>query len=50
MKSRAVFLNKIKNTIIVPHFVFAVLSARKDAVVIGTPINLQYQSLVGFPL
>jgi len=33
-------LHKIWFTIIIPNFVFAVLTTRKNAVVIGTPINL----------
>jgi hypothetical protein len=38
--SRVAFLNSFVSTVVVPNFVFAVFPAGKNAVVIGTPVNL----------
>ena len=50
MRNRAVFLDYGQSTVVVPEFVAAVFAAGEDEVVVGTPVHLEHQSLVGLPL
>ena len=43
-------LNKVKFTIVIPHFVLTVLTARNNTIITWAPVYFQDETLMSFPL